>query len=71
MDIQMPELNGHEASQKIRSLSNGKHIPIIALTAGTHEDEREKCIQAGMDDFITKPFVIETLEAVIAKWVSN
>ena len=71
MDIQMPELNGHEASQKIRSLSNGKHIPIIALTAGTHEDEREKCMQAGMDDFITKPFVIETLEAVIAKWVSN
>jgi PAS domain S-box-containing protein len=71
MDIQMPELNGHEAAQKIRSLSNGKHIPIIALTAGTHEDERERCIQAGMDDFITKPFVIETLEAVIAKWVSN
>jgi PAS domain S-box-containing protein len=69
MDIQMPELNGHEASQKIRSLSNGKHIPIIALTAGTHEDEREKCLQAGMDDFITKPFVIETLEAVIEKWV--
>lgn len=71
MDIQMPELNGHEASQKIRSLSKGKHIPIIALTAGTLEDEREKCIQAGMDDFITKPFVIETLEAVIAKWVEN
>lgn len=71
MDIQMPELNGHEASQKIRSLSKGKHIPIIALTAGTQEDEREKCLQAGMDDFITKPFVIETLEAVIAKWVEN
>lgn len=71
MDIQMPELNGHEASQKIRSLTKGKHIPIIALTAGTQEDEREKCIQAGMDDFITKPFVVETLERVISKWVDN
>lgn len=71
MDIQMPELNGHEASQKIRSLTKGKHIPIIALTAGTQEDEREKCIQAGMDDFITKPFVVETLENVISKWVDH
>jgi PAS domain S-box-containing protein len=69
MDIQMPELNGHEASQRIRALSKGTHIPIIALTAGTQENEREKCIEAGMDDFITKPFVIETLEAVIEKWV--
>jgi PAS domain S-box-containing protein len=71
MDIQMPELNGHEASEKIRSLTKGKHIPIIALTAGTQEDEHEKCIQAGMDDFITKPFVVETLEKVISKWVDN
>lgn len=71
MDIQMPELNGLEASEKIRSLTKGKHIPIIALTAGTQEDEREKCIQAGMDDFITKPFVVETLEKVISKWVDN
>lgn len=71
MDIQMPELNGLEASEKIRSLTKGKHVPIIALTAGTQEDEREKCIQAGMDDFITKPFVVETLEKVISKWVDN
>lgn len=71
MDIQMPELNGHEASEKIRSLTMGKHIPIIALTAGTQEDERERCIQAGMDDFITKPFVVETLEHVISKWLAN
>ena len=71
MDIQMPELNGHEASEKILSLTIGKHIPIIALTAGTQEDERERCIQAGMDDFITKPFVVETLEHVISKWLAN
>ncbi|MCX6205330.1 MAG: response regulator [Bacteroidetes bacterium] len=71
MDIQMPELNGHEASEKNRSLTIGKHIPIIALTAGTQEDERERCIQAGMDDFITKPFVVETLEHVISKWLAN
>jgi CheY-like chemotaxis protein len=71
MDIQMPELNGYEASKMIRSLSDGKHVPIIALTAGTHEDEIEKSKAAGMDDFISKPFVIETLEAVIKKWIEN
>lgn len=69
MDVQMPEMNGHEATRKIRALAGEKHIPIIALTAGTHEDEREKCINAGMDDFVTKPFVIELLEQVIAKWL--
>jgi PAS domain S-box-containing protein len=71
MDIQMPELNGYEASKIIRELSKGKHIPIIALTAGTHEDERIKSVEAGMDDFISKPFVVETLEAVIKKWIGS
>jgi CheY-like chemotaxis protein len=71
MDIQMPELNGYEASKIIRELSKGKHIPIIALTAGTLEDERTKSVEAGMDDFISKPFVVETLEAVIKKWMEN
>ena len=71
MDIQMPELNGYEATKIIRQKSRDKHIPIIALTAGTHEDEREKSANAGMDDFISKPFVVETLEAVIKKWIDN
>jgi PAS domain S-box-containing protein len=71
MDIQMPELNGLEASKRIRVLSKGKYTPIIALTAGNQENEREKCMEAGMDDFISKPFVAETLEALIAKWVPN
>ena len=71
MDIQMPELNGYEASKIIRELSKGVHIPIIALTAGTHEDERAKSLEAGMDDFISKPFVLDTLEKVIKKWVGN
>jgi CheY-like chemotaxis protein len=69
MDIQMPELNGYEASKIIRELSKETYVPIIALTAGTLEDERAKCIEAGMDDFISKPFVVETLEAVIQKWM--
>jgi PAS domain S-box-containing protein len=71
MDIQMPELNGYEASKIIRDITIGKHIPIIALTAGTLEDERAKSVDAGMDDFISKPFVVETLEAVIKKWIGN
>ena len=69
MDIQMPELNGYEASKIIRQTTKGKHIPIIALTAGAQEDEREKSVNAGMDDFISKPFAVETLEAVIKKWI--
>jgi len=67
----MPELNGYEATKIIRQKSRDKHIPIIALTAGTHEDEREKSANVGMDDFISKPFVVETLEAVIKKWIDN
>jgi PAS domain S-box-containing protein len=70
MDIQMPILNGYEASKKIRSLEeqSGRHVPIIALTAGTVKGERERCLEAGMDDFITKPVIADTIKAMIDKW---
>ncbi|HEX2787776.1 MAG TPA: response regulator [Ignavibacteria bacterium] len=58
MDIQMPILNGYEAAQKIRQweMANVKSpVKIIALTAHTFEEEKERCRQAGMNDFITKP----------------
>ena len=57
MDVRMPILNGLEATQAIRRLAAPQNrIPIIALTAGGYDDERERCINAGMNDFITKPF---------------
>ncbi|MCF2492658.1 PAS domain-containing hybrid sensor histidine kinase/response regulator [Dyadobacter chenhuakuii] len=69
MDIQMPEVNGYEATQEIRRMESGRRIPIIALTAGTVVGEREKCLNAGMDDYLTKPVVKDTLQETIVKWL--
>ena len=68
MDIQMPHLNGIEATQKIRALEKDIEIPIIALTAGSLPGEKEKCLQAGMSDFLTKPLLKQTLSDMIQKW---
>ncbi len=69
MDIQMPEMNGYEATQKIRELQQDTYIPIIALTAGNLKGEKEKCLAAGMDDFIAKPFVEEAIAVLLKKWL--
>lgn len=71
MDIQMPIVNGYEATGRIREISPQVHIPIIALTAGNVKGEREKCIAAGMDDFVTKPFVESNLVVVFEKWLTR
>ncbi|UFH31896.1 response regulator [Chryseobacterium sp. C-71] len=68
MDIQMPQLNGIEATRKIRSMESNIEIPIIALTAGSLPGEKEKCFQAGMSDFLTKPLLKKTLSDMIKKW---
>jgi len=69
MDIQMPVLNGYEATRMIRSLYPDKHVPIIALTAGNLKGERERCLEAGMDDFVPKPFVEQDVLLVLEKWL--
>ncbi|MBU6340548.1 MAG: PAS domain S-box protein [Bacteroidetes bacterium] len=70
MDIQMPEMNGYEASTAIRKIEKeGNRTPIIALTAGTVKGERERCLAAGMDEYVTKPVLKETIEQVILKWL--
>ena len=68
MDIQMPVLSGFKATQAIRKLEkNGTRVPIIALTARTLSGERQRCLKHGMDDYITKPVVLDTIKKIIAK----
>jgi PAS domain S-box-containing protein len=71
MDIQMPEMNGYEATEEIRKMRNSEQIPIIALTAGIAVGEKQKCLEAGMNDYISKPIIKETLERIIFKWINK
>jgi two-component system sensor histidine kinase/response regulator len=66
MDVQMPEIDGLEATRRFRATEHGKHTPVIALTAHSGRDERERCVAAGMDDVITKPVTTARLAAVIS-----
>jgi len=70
MDIQMPEMDGYAASREIRkSETGGSRTPIIALTAGSMKADMEKCYEAGMDDFISKPIVNDAIAVTLGKWV--
>ena len=69
MDVQMPVLNGLEATRKIRAAEENIEVPIIALTAGSLPGEKEKCIEAGMTDFLTKPLLKQTLSNMLTKWL--
>lgn len=71
MDIQMPILNGYDASLEIRKLSKFSHIPIIALTAGVLSGEKEKCLEYGMSDYLAKPIIQSELEETVFKWLEN
>jgi signal transduction histidine kinase/ActR/RegA family two-component response regulator len=69
MDGQMPETDGFEATRMIRALDGARHTPIIALTASAMRGDRERCLAAGMDDYVPKPVGPEQLEAVLRRWV--
>ncbi|WP_186755524.1 PAS domain-containing hybrid sensor histidine kinase/response regulator [Echinicola salinicaeni] len=71
MDVQMPEMNGYEATAAIREKYKQHNILIIALTAGNIKGEKEKCLKSGMNDFIAKPFVEEDLVRLLDKWDFN
>lgn len=68
MDVNMPEMDGREAAQRIRS-SGFTRIPIIAMTAHALREDREKCLHAGMNDYISKPIKREVVFQMVSKWV--
>ncbi len=71
MDVQMPEMDGIEATKLIRSgetKANSK-ISIIAMTANSTQDDIEICLRAGMDDYLSKPIIFQTLSQVLVKWL--
>ncbi|BBI99935.1 hypothetical protein FGKAn22_16280 [Ferrigenium kumadai] len=69
MDVQMPEMDGLEATRQIRSNSAWAELPVIAMTASAFREDREQCMAAGMSDFISKPVHPAQLYAVIARWL--
>ncbi|OYU85032.1 MAG: histidine kinase [Flavobacterium sp. BFFFF2] len=69
MDIQMPIMNGYEATASIRNLPNGLQVPIVALTAAAIVGEKEKCLATGFSDYMTKPIDRETIEKMLYKWL--
>ena len=72
MDCQMPELDGYAATQAIRALG-GRHaqVPILALTANALPEDREACLQAGMNEFLTKPVKLDVLRAAAQRWLGR
>jgi len=71
MDCQMPEMDGFEATRVIRQKGEtGARIPIIAMSASAMQADREKCLLAGMDDFIAKPVLPEELARVLSRWLA-
>jgi signal transduction histidine kinase/CheY-like chemotaxis protein len=72
MDVQMPEMNGLQATMQIRrEEATGAHVPIVAMTASAMSEERDRCLAAGMDDFISKPVSYKVIEEMITVTVSQ
>ncbi|MEE8525221.1 MAG: ATP-binding protein [Thermoanaerobaculia bacterium] len=73
MDCQMPELDGYETTRRIRlsERESDRHLPVVAVTAHAMKGDRERCMEAGMDDYLAKPFKVEQLAGLLERWLRS
>ncbi len=71
MDIQMPFKNGYDTTREIRKIKGSENVPIIAMTAGILMEEKKKCFEAGMDDYLPKPIIFSDLDKTLNKWTNR
>lgn len=71
MDCRLPVLDGYSATREIRTHENGRQVPIIALTANALQGDRENCLQAGMNDYLAKPFKRAELQRILQRWIGS
>ena len=71
MDVQMPVMDGHEATRRIRDAASrvrDRGVPVVAITANAHLEDRERCLEAGMDGYLSKPVRVDALDEILARY---